>query len=155
MVLMALPFVSIPCTSAFSGVRYPVGYNPDLRLRPNYYPNTPLKPFGVGKKWSPPIGYDPKSWNTKNTKDDEDLYMDYINYTDYTGNTDDTDNTDNTDDTDYTDDIDYTDNTYIDTDSYANYDDIKFKHGKYIVEGVWVGRAILKAHETISFDDIS
>lgn len=132
MVLMTLFFVSIPFTSAFSGVRYPVGYNPDLRLRPNYYPNAPLqspqlKHLEVRKKWTPPLGYDPESWRLRNTKDDEDLYTNF------------------------------TDNT--DTDSYETYDgetydDIKFKHGKYLVEGVWVGRAILRAHETISFEDI-
>jgi len=127
MVLMTLPFVSIPCTSAFSGVRYPVGYNPDLRLRPNYYPNTPLKPLEVRKKWTPPLGYDPESWRLRNTKDDEDLYTNF---------------TDNTDTDSY--------ETYDD----ETYDDIKFKHGKYLVEGVWVGRAILRAHETISFEDI-
>ena len=129
MVLMTLPFVSIPCTSAFSGVRYPVGYNPDLRLRPNYYPNTPLKPLEVRKKWTPPLGYDPESWRLRNTKDDEDFYT---NFTDFTDDTD----TDSYE-------------TYVE----ETYDDIKFKHGKYLVEGVWVGRAILKAHETISFED--
>ena len=124
MVLMALPFVSIPCTSAFSGMRYPVGYNPDLRLRPNYYPNTPLKPVKVRKKWTPPLGYDPESWRLRNTKDDEDLYTNF------------------------------TDNTDRERETYDDDDDINFKNGKYIVEGVWVGRAILKAHETISFEDI-
>ena len=137
MVLMALPFVSIPCTSAFSGVRYPVGYNPDLRLRPNYYPNTPLKSLEVRKKWTPPLGYDPESWRLRNTKDDEDLYTNF---------------TDNTDTDSYET---YDDETY-DGETYdgKTYDDIKFKHGKYLVEGVWVGRAILRSHETISFDDV-
>ena len=106
-----------------------MGYNPDLRLRPNYYPNTPLKtslkPLEVKKKWIPPIGYDPKSWNRK---DDEDLYTDCI------------DNTDR--------------DSYETYETYDDDDDINFKNGKYIVEGVWVGRAILKAHETISFGDI-
>jgi len=68
--------------------RYPVGYNPDLRTRPNYYPsglsdvneesdcvekvkNIPqnetleLKPRPV---WKPPVGYDPKSRRLQNVK---------------------------------------------------------------------------------------
>ena len=120
---MVLPFISIPCASSFSGVRYPVGYNPDLRLRPNYYPNKPLQSLEVKKKWTPPLGYDPKCWKMLNRNKDEDLYTDI-------------------DDTD-------------DTDSYETYENIKFKNGKYIVEGVWVGRAIIKAKETISFEGMT
>ena len=55
--------------------RYPVGYNPDNRTRPNYRPVPELRPYepecspfelthdkkrGPDKKWQPPCGYDPK-----------------------------------------------------------------------------------------------
>ena len=68
--------------------RYPVGYNPDLRTRPNYYSTKSLdrnegndyignlendnqnetlelKPRPV---WKPPVGYDPKSRKMQNFK---------------------------------------------------------------------------------------
>ena len=57
--------------------RYPVGYNPDNRTRPNYKPlpdlSTPeawagesaCSPMSQGRqpkrKWEPPVGYDPKT----------------------------------------------------------------------------------------------
>ena len=77
--------------------RYPVGYNPDLRTRPNYYSTKAidenegnnyiekletdnqnetleLRPRPI---WKPPVGYDPKSRNIQNLKSG----IDNLNFT--------------------------------------------------------------------------
>ena len=46
--------------SAFAMMRYPVGYNPDLRVRPNYYPTQQTKNIDPPEKWTPPQGYVPR-----------------------------------------------------------------------------------------------
>ena len=59
------------CATAFDmsmlSARYPVGYDPDNRVRPNHMPPCmpacDLKPTSDLKakpKWKPPVGYDPK-----------------------------------------------------------------------------------------------
>ena len=46
--------------SAFALMRYPVGYNPDLRVRPNYYPTQNTPDIDRTQKWTPPEGYVPR-----------------------------------------------------------------------------------------------
>lgn len=68
--------------------RYPVGYNPDLRTRPDYYSSRAIDENKINNYitkiennnqnetlelkqrpvWKPPVGYDPKSRNMQNLK---------------------------------------------------------------------------------------
>ena len=66
----ALPSLLLCKATAFDmsmlSARYPVGYDPDNRVRPNYMPLCQLpacervNTLQAKPKWEPPVGYDPK-----------------------------------------------------------------------------------------------
>lgn len=60
MLRVCLKCAILTTASAFALMRYPVGYNPDLRVRPNYYPTQYSIDIDRIKKWTPPEGYVPR-----------------------------------------------------------------------------------------------
>ena len=115
--------------SAFPGVRYPVGYDPDLRTRPDYYRHPPAEVgTRVPKKWTPPLGYDPVAWKLRNQDDNADLYSETEQAATADAGSDDEER----------------DGPNARPDARPD--------RKHVAEGVWVGRAIIRARENVSFN---